>query len=129
MYENEVDQTEGYAEWCAEKLGCKVVYPLSTQLQLDMDTEEQFLEYERRLGELLGWCEVDTPKFISITPSKSGLPHRHITITFNREFTDAERIGLQVFLGSDLVREKMNILRLHNGIARPCRLFELKDQP
>lgn len=123
----EEDKTEGYAEWCAGSMGCRVVYPAPNQIQLDMDTEAQFTEYNKRFADLFGWAEMEFPTDIMITPSKSGMPHRHITLTFSRDFTDTERIALQMLLGSDLVREKMNVLRLFKGIKQPCRLFELKE--
>ena len=64
---------------------------------------------------------------IKEAPSKSGLPHRHITITFSKDkiFGEWERIALQFMFGSDPVRESMNVLRAVAGEEKPTRLFEL----
>jgi len=121
---------DGWAEEHAAKQGCVVVYPQPNQLQIDIDTEAAYAEFNRRLGDLLAWdssifgdCS-NAPQVV-IQPSKSGLPHRHITLTFpDRTFDRYERIALQMLLGSDPVREKMNTLRTLRGNPAPVRLFE-----
>ena len=132
MSQYAVEEGDSYAEFVAEKLKCRVVYPQDNQLQLDMDTEAQFAEFERRFADLFTWDRSEQLSFptIEITPSKSGLPHRHITLTFPGViFTSLERVLMQTLLGSDPVREKMNTLRVIKGISKPCRLFEPKEQP
>ena len=121
-----------FAETEAEKVGCVVVYPESNQLQIDLDSEEAFVQYEKRLKELYQRTSYPAYQLACdpvVTPSKSGHPHRHITLTFaNNVFTEWERIGMQMMLGSDPVRETLNALRLASGVEKPCRLFEPKEQ-
>ena len=120
-----------FAEVEAEKVGCIVVYPEPNQLQIDLDTEEAFIQHEKRFKEL--YQRTKHPAYQLkcdplVKPSKSGYPHRHITLTFNDHvFTEWERIGMQMMLGSDPVRESLNALRLASGVSRPCRFFEPKE--
>lgn len=122
-----------HVEQEAERIGCVVVYPESNQLQIDLDTEEAFKQYEKRFKEL--YHRTVHPAYQlacdpEVHPSKSGYPHRHITLTFvDREFSEWERIAMQMMLGSDPVRESLNALRLASGVKRPCRLFEPKETP
>lgn len=120
------------AEEAAEKVGCKAVLPKNNQLQLDIDTEEQYNLFQVRLTEFDRhtdwWVEVDNK------PSKSGLPHRHITLTLTDtegnpiELDEWQRIALQTILGSDLIRETLNAWRLLQGQENPSRLFEKIEQ-
>lgn len=112
----------------AAKVGCYVVYPADNQLQIDIDSDEAFALFEKRMAEL--YRRTPYPMYqLShdpvITPSKSGLPHRHVTLTFSmRVFSEWERIGMQLALGSDPTREALNALRLASGIGKPSRFFE-----
>jgi hypothetical protein len=119
-----------FAEQEAEKVGCVVVYPEANQLQIDLDTEEAFIQHEKRMMELYQRTVFPAYRLAVppvVTPSKSGYPHRHITLVFEgRTFNEWERIGMQLALGSDPVREALNALRLATGVKQPCRLFELK---
>lgn len=97
-----------------------VVYPEDNQLQLDIDTEEQYQEFLRRTAFFEFACEV------SEKPSASGYPNRHITMTFpNHTFSTWERIALQAALGSDPIREFLSARRYWQGIERPSCLFEV----
>jgi len=118
------DPTCEWAEEYAKSKGCRVVYPAINQLQLDIDTDAAFGEFVRRLTDLRKWGRMESMPEMVITPSKSGLPHRHITLTFDRDFDRWERIALQMLLGSDPVREKMNVLRTLRANPQPVRLFE-----
>jgi len=123
-YEVEDPKCEWTEEYAKSK-GCRVVYPASNQLQLDIDSDAAFGEFVRRLADLRKWSRMESVPEMVITPSKSGLPHRHITLTFDQNFGKWERIALQMLLGSDLVREKMNVLRTVRGNPQPVRLFEV----
>jgi len=109
-----------------------VVYPEPNQLQIDLDSEDAFQAHERLIKEFYqrlppGEYQMSIPPVV--TPSKSGYPHRHITLSFEgRTFTEWERIGMQMMLGSDPVRERLNALRLACGVEKPCRLFEPKER-
>lgn len=117
------------AEEQAERCGCVVVYPEPNQIQLDLDTDAAFSMYETRMTEFYSQCPDSRFTLAchpAVEPSKSGLPHRHVTLTFCSDLTELERICLQVMFGSDPIRESLNALRLFGGIERPTRLFELK---
>mgnify|MGYP000533654303 CR=1 FL=1 len=107
------------AEKVANERDQIVVYPKDNQLQIDIDNNEDFEVFENNMGAL------DLDCHIAIKPSKSGLPNRHITLTFDdRTFSEYERIALQFALGSDPMRECLNIMRLEHGVEQPTRLFE-----
>lgn len=112
-----------HAEAVAANRGQIIVYPEENQLQLDIDTDEQYEIFDRRINSLskvLLWHVTEVEE-----PSRKGLPHRHITITVkDKVFTEIERIAFQFMLGSDPVRESLNLLRAADGEERPSRLFE-----
>jgi hypothetical protein len=119
------------AETAAAKVNCKVVIPADNQLQLDIDTEEAYNLFLKRVEEFqrISFLHV----LVEDTPSKSGLPKRHITLTLFKSdeepyFLDEwQRITLQTILGSDLIRETLNTWRLIQGEKNPSRLFEPLD--
>lgn len=111
------------AEEAAASVGCKVVLPKENQLQIDLDSEDAYGYFNRRLEDVYKRLPWDFD--IDVKPSKSGLPHRHITLTFNdKTFTPMEQIVYQMMLGSDPIREGLNALRLASGVANPTRFFE-----
>lgn len=105
----------------ARKRGLVVVLPKPNQLQLDLDSEEAFVEYLRRKDSF----DFDETVNEIISPSSSGLPKRHVTLTFqNREFSAWERVAMQAALGSDIIREFLSARRIWVGIENPSALFE-----
>lgn len=112
-------------EEIAEEKGCTVFYPSDNQLTIDIDSDEQYLRFQRRATELnnLTGYKIE----ISEMPSKSGLPHRHMLLTCSKDFTEVERIALQFCLCSDPVRETMNMWRHICGIQKPTRFFQPKQ--
>lgn len=136
MLEAAQQEPYDFAAFCeseASKVNCHVVYPESNQLQIDLDSDEAYEQFNKRFCEL--YRRTVHPAYQLAcnpveTPSKSGLPHRHITLTFaNKTFTEWERIVMQQMLGSDPIREQMNALRCACGILRPSRLFEPIPMP
>jgi hypothetical protein len=124
-FEDDIYDFDEHAEAVALGRGQIVVYPEDNQLQLDIDSDEQFEIYRRRISglEVLGW-----DFSVNTTPSLSGLPNRHITVTVkDKVFTEVERIAFQFMLGSDSVRESLNLLRTAAGKERPTRLFETPE--
>lgn len=108
------------AEEVAKSKGLVVVFPKSNQIQLDLDTENSYDEFLRRLP-----CFMFDNIEYSVAPSASGLPHRHVTLTFlTRAFTEWERICIQAALGDDPLRVFLNTRRLLAGCENPSRLFE-----
>jgi len=118
------------AEEAAEKEGFLAVIPKEHQLQIDIDTLEAHSVFESRLMEYIehSQCSVTREEHLS----KSGFPHKHITLSvYNRDgsahiFGEFERICLQAVLGSDIVRETLATWRLLRGSTNPSRFFEPK---
>jgi hypothetical protein len=98
----------------AAKVGCMVVEPEYDELFIDLDNEEALENFNLQLKKLRDFAATEIIKS-EYYPSKSGPPHYHAKVKIYGEyFPDHEwkRLALQVFLGSDLEREKLNILRL-----------------
>lgn len=108
-------------EEIAKERGLMVVFPEANQLQIDIDSEEQFSEFERR------WWAFKTQWNVSREDkvSASGLPNRHVYLTFrDRVFSEEERIMWQAALNDDPLRVFLNAMRLAYGVKNPSRLFE-----
>lgn len=108
----------------AEANGCEVVYGGSNHLLLDYDGDGLSLwaENKPRLERI---AKVVREEWWS---SKSHMPgHLHARITLDKELTVPERSALQACLGSDPVREIINLTRWKHGVAEPVRLFRPKD--
>lgn len=96
----------------AKELGATCILPKSNEIFVDIDSEEAWVEMWKRIDELetvKGKRLYDNLK-IDHRPSKSGLPHRHVSISFYRGFepshlSEAVRILLQQFFCSDQTRE------------------------
>lgn len=120
------------AEEEAKRLNCIVVKPEPNQLQIDIDSEEAYSIFQKRIFEYKYHSQLSIT--VETHPSKSGLPKRHITITVNdfknnpHVFNEWERIALQFTLGSDPIRETLNTWRLLRGSENPSRLFEPKEE-
>ena len=118
------------AKDAAELVGCDVVKPDIDQLQLDLDTEEAYEWFRIRLLEFQQHSNFGV--HVEEHFSKSGTPHRHITLTLTDEYGNPveldewQRITLQFALGSDAIRETLNAWRLLRGEPNPTRLFEPK---
>lgn len=129
--EEDLYDLDANADAIAAALGCIVVVPKSNQIQLDIDDAEAYEVFKWRmlgLTEVLKRVTGDADVLIEEHASKSGLPNRHITITFcGLELTEWQRIAMQFMLGSDHRRESINSLRLLLGVPNPTRLFELKE--
>lgn len=112
------------AEEIAAERGQIVIYSKENELQLDIDSEEAYTEYRKRMDGGIG-CDLGITDVKEI-PSASGLPHRHITLTLNKKVKPIEAIALQFAFGSDPMREYLNLRRLLNGVENPTRLFQNK---
>lgn len=118
---NDIYDFDANCELVAGNRGCIVVYPASNELQIDIDSDD---DYERFLAAI---PLLDFTREVTEKVSMSGLPHRHIYVKANRTFTDIERIAYQFMLGSDYVRESLNLMRVTYGVKNPTRLFESKE--
>jgi hypothetical protein len=106
-----------------EKDGLVLVVPEDNEIQIDLDSEEEWEEFQKRF-------EVFKRHFglfiegVKTIPSKSGLPHRHIYIEMGTKYSVMERIAFQACLGSDPTREINNMRRVFNDDIYPIALFE-----
>jgi hypothetical protein len=108
----------------AKKEGLRVVYPMSQELQVDIDSQSNFRifgDHLALLGKYLGIQKV------TITPSMSEeAGHFHATILCTRHFNTQDRIFLQALLGSDLKRELLGFIMMKNGELKPTLFLEKK---
>lgn len=104
--------------------GFVIVLPKPNELQIDIDTDEQFDNFIRASESLaMNWW-LETPCVVETHPSKSGLPSRHITITLPFDVDPWQRIALQASLGSDPMRELLSSIRLMKGDVAPTLFVE-----
>lgn len=100
-----------------------VVYPKPNQLFLDIDDDEALAKFDK-VSSLLA-AKYGGGYHHTITPSRSGGTHRHVTITLEKDVTPMERITLQAILGSDPLRELLSLDRLKAGCPNPTLFFEV----
>jgi hypothetical protein len=108
-----------------ERLGLQVIIPATNELQIDLDTEEEFQHFQSMWGV---WVYNGFGGGMKTAPSKSGYPHRHITITLLDDVTPWQRIALQAALGSDPKREILSAIRIYNKDPYPTAFLELKEE-
>lgn len=95
--------------------------PHPRELFIDVDSDA---EYEAFVGLLAIFKEHERNVEHLSRPSRSGLPHRHIIVTLNRDVKDErERILLQATLGSDKRRELLSWAALEAGHNLTPTLF------
>jgi hypothetical protein len=106
----------------AAEMGLNVVVPTQFELQLDIDSEEQYKDFLKNLISLIN----ETKESFTFVEkySKSGPPKRHITVTSKTEMGVWQRIALQFYLQSDPVREGINCKRVILGHPTPIVFFE-----
>jgi hypothetical protein len=105
----------------AEENNLVVVFPGESELQLDLDTEHAFNIYLELKPIIERYYGIEKEK---ITPSRSGLPKRHVTVTLYTKLTSYERIALQAILGSDRVRELLSAIQEMQGDQHPTLFLE-----
>jgi hypothetical protein len=106
----------------AKQMGLNVVVPEPNQLFIDIDNTGAYQHYNQMLGVVNSFFDVVD---IDDSPSKSGRPHCHITITLGHPISNVERVLLQAILGSDPKRELLSYARLLRGIKPATLFFEL----
>lgn len=105
------------------KEGNDILFPAEDELQVDIDSDEQYEIYQANFSIL---CRESRDVFQTrMVESKSGPGHKHITIKWRgHKFTAYERIAWQAALGSDPKRELLSALRCHAGDAHPTLFVE-----
>ena len=106
--------------------GQRIRFPEDNELFIDIDTAEAWEDFGKRRFVLYALLKAagHTIDDIEVTPSKSGLPHRHIVLRLSGSVTMEQRIIFQLALGSDYVREIMNYAAWLNGESNPSIFIE-----
>jgi hypothetical protein len=108
----------------AKRKGLKVVQSTRSLLLVDIDTKEQWDLYQERKR----FIENRIPfAKTQIVPSVSGGEHRHVYIRLEKSFPIAERIAMQMFLGSDPIREMLSLRLITFDDVCPSLFFEKPD--
>ena len=118
------DINQAREDYIKDRLACgyRVCYPADNELQLDIDSEEQYAAWKKAEG-IISRNEVFTAA-VEEAPSSSGLPHCHVRIRLPFDVTPWQRIALQAALGSDPVRELLSCVRMLKGDVHPTLLVE-----
>lgn len=104
--------TEQCRQW-AEALNCDILYPKANQLFIDIDGDESWKRF------MFIWpyfAKHFYPAQYTATPSKSGLPRRHVVVNLGYDdkpdkYVILVRILMQSLLGSDPMRELISLRR------------------
>lgn len=98
-----------------------VVTPKDSQVQIDLDSPEAWRTFKKSIRRLKTFINVR--KWRAVWHPSKTVGHRHVTIDIGRPLSDDERILLAALLGSDLVREMINYVRLKRGAPYPVVFF------
>jgi hypothetical protein len=115
---------ENNLEHCKEKaakLGLEVKIANDKQLFIDIDTEHNWDQFSHQIELLKTKMTIES---MTVTPSKDGLPHRHVVIEMPFELPPIGRVALQACLGSDPTRELLSTFRAIKGEEGVSVFFE-----
>ena len=118
--ENTQDHSSQFSLDYARNNGLRIVLPTAFELQVDIDNNEAFAQFQRAydLAATLGMVSE-----CSVRPSKSSGERRHVTVKVPLKITPLERIALQAIFGSDWRREPYSLERLRKGDAVPTSVL------
>jgi hypothetical protein len=105
----------------------KYIVPTGKQIFIDIDGDDQYKQFKDRRDILDDYFEGLAEFSCKSYPSRSGLPHRHIIITFDDALTVPEKLFLQSFLMSDPQRDIMSFIQYKNGDKNPIILRKVKE--
>lgn len=128
-----LDRQLAYME--AEEHGLIVVVADDHTLQLDFDNDENFQQFLHfRFGHYLKFTEsnqfakpLDAPLVARAWYTESRNGNKHVYVTLRKPIPVTERIALQTYLGSDLTREFLNLMRVQAAVVDPVLFFEKPD--
>jgi hypothetical protein len=103
----------------------KVILPKPNEIFIDIDSDSQYADFITQKNEFID--NVGGIERVIAYPSKSGLPHRHIIITLNKDYTPLEQIALCYFFGSDTTRNDLAVYQAIEGLPTPICFFEKED--
>ncbi len=115
------DAGSEHAIQTAKEKGWTVIIPDDNTLLIDIDDDEQYAIHQKRIKRLVDITDFTSDECVST----SGLPHRHIILTTNTKFSIVERLFLQVWLGSDNVKERLSFIRYLNDDSNPTLLVKV----
>ena len=127
-----VVRTDEQMKAWAEVLGCDYRLAKENELFVDIDSETAWKLFEH-VFPVVGkhFCSPPLPKDWKmncvVTPSKSGLPKRHVVVKLAQAQPLLVRIALQAALGSDGRREAISTLRATQGEPNVVVFFEPKE--
>lgn len=99
----------------AVKKGLVVRLAAPNELLLDIDTAENLATFEKNYKRF--HASYPLTEYV-MTPSPSGEEnHYHAAVTLAFDVTDMERLVMQAFLGSDLIRELLCWMRIKRGTS------------
>ena len=104
----------------------KYILPTSRQIFLDIDSDEQNMLMLERMAELLDFFDGHMEFSCKAYPSKSGIPHRHVIVTFEDDLAIPEKLFLQSFLCSDHLRDIMSFIQYKSGDSKPILLRKVE---
>ncbi|MFA5583823.1 MAG: hypothetical protein WDA09_06375 [Bacteriovoracaceae bacterium] len=133
--------TEGRKEYekRMQDQGYEVKYSEQNELQLDIDTEEQY-EWFLLMFKKLKSYDKFASSIYEETISSGGYPRRHIYVRLYQKdksrknaqipytLTISSRIALQAVLGSDPMREFLSFIRYVHGDKNPILLCEKREE-
>ncbi len=108
----------------AARVGCQVVLPRSNQLFLDLDTDEQFEQFQNRINFF-----IQNEYEITVKTTRSRNGNRHVIVTLPFDMTNEQRVILQAALGSDWKREAISAMRSICKADVVSCFFEKVKQP
>jgi len=112
------------AEERAEREDLSVVYPKPNELFVDIDNEHSYQLFIKQMDIMRKYVGATA---MSVSPSKSGLPKRHIIVTLTKNVTEIERVALQAMIGSDRVRELLGYIQAKNNDPHPTLFLEKRQ--
>ncbi len=107
----------------AFKQGVRVIIPKDRQLQIDIDSDDDYSRFTQAY-DALKQHYLNVPLYYKTSPSRNGGEGRHITVEMTEELAQIERIALQAILGSDWRRELFSLIRVRKGEPLPTLFFE-----
>lgn len=113
--------------------GFFVKLPNTDELFIDIDSDEMYELFKDRLQQLRFCLRVRNENALiksTESPSKSGLPRRHIVLTspLFGTLSIETKLVFQIFLGSDPVKEILSAFRFLDGDSDPCIFIEKKTR-
>ena len=121
--QKKLDLNPEYSDWTV-----KVAAPCELQIDFDRKSEKQELPTRFKNCMKLLQQRFNVTEPLPYKMSKSKGMGTHITITLPAAMDDLEKVAWQAVMGSDRIREGLNILRIKRGIKNPILLFARKSE-